>query len=449
MNANKWLNVSKAVALAMALMMLLAAGLSLAQEPDEAENGARQADEMQSAVANRIPVQGRLTDSGGNPLSGTYDITFSLYDASTGGNLVCADANSVDVNDGLFTSEIWGDCSSDDVDGRQLYLGIKVGSDPEMTPRQAIYPAPYAFSLKPGAIISASRASGSILHIENWGNKGRGLRAYAMAESGVNYGVVGASRSPNGYGGYHYNNGGGVGLLGETNVVTSFGVVGLQTGYSVSDLDTAAYWESAGLFGGRNGVVGLTKDDSGWGVFGLHDASSGGGTGVVGTTVSPDGWAARFTTGAGNGVYIGAPAGKVGLNVAGGTKNAVVATDDGARLLYTEESSEVWFADYGFGALRDGAAIIDIDPVFAQTVNLNDEPYHVFVQVYGNAEIYVSNRTPAGFGVHLREGDPNVEFSYRIVAKRLGHETRRLERAPWADDDPNLFPEKSAQGGGK
>jgi hypothetical protein len=186
--------------------------------------------------------------------------------------------------------------------------------------------------------------------------------------------------------------------------------------------------------------VGLTKEGDGWGVFGIHDTGSGGGAGVKGATLSPDGWSGSFTTGAGNGVYVSTPAGKTGLNVVGGTKNAVVDTSDGSRLLYTEESTEVWFTDYGFGTLDDGAAIIPIDPAFAQTVNLEDEAYHVFVQVYGDAEVYVSNRTPTQFEVRLRDGDPNTEFSYRIVGKRLGYEDHRLERADWADDDPNLSP---------
>ena len=54
------------------------------------------------------------------------------------------------------------------------------------------------------------------------------------------------------------------------------------------------------------------------------------------------------------------------------------------RLLYVEESTEVWFSDYGFGQLVDGVAIVPIDPIFVQTVNLN-EPYLVFVQAYGDA----------------------------------------------------------------
>ena len=157
---------------------------------------------------------------------------------------------------------------------------------------------------------------------------------------------------------------------------------------------------------------------------------------------SPTAWAGFFFSSAGNGVYASVPFGKIGLNVTNGTKTAVVATEDGARLLYTEESTEVWFTDYGFGTLESGTTTIVIDPIFAQTVNL-DEPYHVFVEPYGPASLYVTDRTATGFVVRSGDGDPDVEFSYRIVAKRLGFEGDRLERAPWADSDPNLYPEKA------
>jgi hypothetical protein len=70
-------------------------------------------------------------------------------------------------------------------------------------------------SLRPGAIISDT-TSNAIVHIENWHTSGRGLRAYAMSESGTNYGVVGASRSPDGYAGYFYNTDDGVGVHGQS-----------------------------------------------------------------------------------------------------------------------------------------------------------------------------------------------------------------------------------------
>ncbi len=164
------------------------------------------------------------------------------------------------------------------------------------------------------------------------------------------------------------------------------------------------------------------------------------------------GWAGSFISNksGGQGVQIDAKGG-VGLSIqngnlyvkngsltVNGNKSAVVPTTNGARLLYTEESSQVWFTDYGFARLQNGSTTISIDPVFAETINL-DEPYHVFVQAYGDAELYVTNRTRSGFEVRARDGAADVEFSYRLVAKRLGFEGARLERAAWADSDPNLY----------
>ena len=147
------------------------------------------------------------------------------------------------------------------------------------------------------------------------------------------------------------------------------------------------------------------------------------------------GFAGHFKTngGPGKGVLIETSPGVAGLQVVGGSKNAVVHTPAGAKALYTEESTEVWFTDYGFGKLTNGRARVLLDPSFAQTIN-PDERYHVFLQAHGRGELYVTEMTPLGFGVALNDGgDANAEFSYRIVAKRLGFESKRLEAAPWAD----------------
>ncbi|QLQ06185.1 MAG: hypothetical protein HZY76_09085 [Anaerolineae bacterium] len=186
--------------------------------------------------------------------------------------------------------------------------------------------------------------------------------------------------------------------------------------------------------------------------MGFASATAGETYAVVGENNSPSGWAAAFNS-VGNGVWIGTAMSREALRVhlgdvvvdegnleVGGTKSAVVDTQDGRRLLYAEEAAEVWFADYGFDRLVGGSSKITIDPVFAQTVNLG-QPYHVFVQVYGEADVYVTDRSIVGFEVRLRQGDPNVEFSYRIVAKRLGFEDQRLESARWADGKSHLQPE--------
>lgn len=256
---------------------------------------------------------------------------------------------------------------------------------------------------------------------QNYGVRGEGY--FGVRGDGQQVGVIGSSSSGTGTG-VRGSNDAGVGVEGSSN--TGIGVLGVRNGYYKSDI--AGYYNPGGLFGGGNGVIGVTKASGGYGVFGWDKSTTAGG------------WAGMFMSQNGNGVYISAPT--AGLNVASGTKNAVVATEEGSRLLYSEEATEVWFADYGFGQLQAGLAVVPIDAIYAQTVNLA-EPYHVFVQVYGDAEVYVANRTATQFEVHLREGEPDIEFSYRIVAKRLGYEDDRLERAPWADNDPNLYPEKS------
>jgi hypothetical protein len=164
-----------------------------------------------------IPIQGKLTDAAGNPLDGSYDLTFRIYDIFVNGTAKCTSSiPEVTVENGLFVAYLdLSGCSA--IDGRQLYLGIQVGSDPEMTPRSFIDNVPYAWTLRPGANISATIGGEAVLDIDNYSDTGRGLRSEIQATSGINYAVVGASRSGAGFGGYFYNNGGGTGLYGQSD----------------------------------------------------------------------------------------------------------------------------------------------------------------------------------------------------------------------------------------
>ena len=95
--------------------------------------------------------------------------------------------------------------------------------------------------------------------------------------------------------------------------------------------------------------------------------------------------------------------------------------------LYSVQSPENWFEDFGSGTLSNGAATIALDPEFAQTVNLA-AGYHVFITPTGDCKgLYVSNKTASSFEVReLAAGTSTVTFDYRIVAKRTGYETIRL-----------------------
>ncbi len=100
------------------------------------------------SVPALLNVQGKLTDTTGNPVAdGSYSVMFTIYDAATGGTALWAENQVITTSGGLF-SVMLGESTSfpnDLFDVSSLWLGIKVESDPEMTPRQRLTTAPYAF----------------------------------------------------------------------------------------------------------------------------------------------------------------------------------------------------------------------------------------------------------------------------------------------------------------
>ncbi len=199
-----------AILLVVVLLLSVAVSMGQAQGPGVEPVNEVSVELEQGLLDDAIPIQGRLTDSHGNPLNGTYSIKFSLYKTSTGGTAVCSDTDSVHVSNGLFTAGI-DFCTASDISGDQLYLGIKVGSDPEMTPRKAIYAVPYAHSLRPGAKIEYN-SNGSVLNVFNQGN-GRGINAYSKGHDAV----YGHSSSGSHAGVSGENTGGGIGVYGASN----------------------------------------------------------------------------------------------------------------------------------------------------------------------------------------------------------------------------------------
>ena len=98
-----------------------------------------------------IAYQGRLADSASAPLTGTYNMIFRLYDATSGGAPLWEEnwngSNGVKVSDGLFNVML-GSLSPIPqavITGHdQLFLGITVGTDDEMLPRVQLGSVPYA-----------------------------------------------------------------------------------------------------------------------------------------------------------------------------------------------------------------------------------------------------------------------------------------------------------------
>jgi hypothetical protein len=96
--------------------------------------------------------QGQLTDSSGVPVAdGAYSIQFTIYDAPTAGAVVWQETQaSVQSSKGLFNA-ILGSVVPISLGANyanDLWLGVKVGADAEMTPRQQLLPAVYAYNAK-------------------------------------------------------------------------------------------------------------------------------------------------------------------------------------------------------------------------------------------------------------------------------------------------------------
>ena len=106
---------------------------------------------MAAAVGNVPPYinyQGILTDGAGVPLSGTYDLTFKIYNDSTGGAALWTELHTdVDVDDGLFNVILGKTTSFMDRLGidEDPWMAVQVDSDPEIDPRTEIISVPFAF----------------------------------------------------------------------------------------------------------------------------------------------------------------------------------------------------------------------------------------------------------------------------------------------------------------
>ena len=101
----------------------------------------------------KINFQGKLLDPATNsPKNGSVNMSFSLYNAPTGGSALytepAAGYTAVPVVNGVFSVQIGSNValSRELFLGASAYLGVTVQGDSEMTPRQQLTMSAYAFS---------------------------------------------------------------------------------------------------------------------------------------------------------------------------------------------------------------------------------------------------------------------------------------------------------------
>jgi len=100
-----------------------------------------------------LSFQGRLTDTLSNPITTATNVVFQLYSVSSGG-VALYNTGTCSVTpdqDGIFSSLIGSDCGAEIAasvftENANVYLGVTVGADAEMTPRQQIANVGYAIN---------------------------------------------------------------------------------------------------------------------------------------------------------------------------------------------------------------------------------------------------------------------------------------------------------------
>jgi len=99
-------------------------------------------------IPKQINFQGVLRDSVGNPYpNGNYTITFRIYNAASGGNIVWQEADVFAISGGLVTHLLGSITPIPDTVFKDSlrWLGVQVGGNPEITPRSQLVSVPYSY----------------------------------------------------------------------------------------------------------------------------------------------------------------------------------------------------------------------------------------------------------------------------------------------------------------
>lgn len=108
-----------------------------------------------AGINKQVTFSGILYDDEGALVTGSVDLTFALYDTESEGvalwtgQYTAANNNPVSVIDGFFRVLLGSGDGNElalDFNSDTYYLGVQVGTDPEMTPRERLGAAGYAIN---------------------------------------------------------------------------------------------------------------------------------------------------------------------------------------------------------------------------------------------------------------------------------------------------------------
>ena len=128
---------------------------------------------ISAIVMAGVTHQGRLLDGVGQPISGSYDITYRLFTDSTGGSPVWQEIHSISFTDGLF-SVILGDnnpleFTSYGIRPDSLWLEMQISGEPVLSPRTRLSSTPMA-EVAASIVNNGSLQVGSLVILDSLGD---------------------------------------------------------------------------------------------------------------------------------------------------------------------------------------------------------------------------------------------------------------------------------------
>jgi len=283
-----------------------------------------------------------------------------------------------------------------------------------------------------------------------------GYGVYGRATDADGRGVYGENTDSNGVAGFFVNStaagrGRGHGVVGQTSQARGSGVWGINDNTQDSSIHPVGVRGSGGttisirpLFGGGTGgsFTGRGIGAAGWKIGALNDGQGGGyftgdatdnGNGTF--TVTHYAWVAYRTGGT-----------NYKINGTGNVSTIVGGLNgrQDRRNMFAPEMPEIHFMDVGQGQLQGGRAYIQLDPIFAKNIVVNEQhPLRVLIQLEDECNgVRVTNKSQHGFEViELNGGTSNARFTYFVIANRADekdeygnviskHEGVRLPPAP-------------------
>ncbi len=434
-----------------------------------------------------VNYQGVLRGSNDAPLTGSYDITFTFFDALTAGAEIMIDAhraaesNAVSVSGGLFNTQLGGGVVTDGSgagtytslsqvfrDYSAVYIQIKVGTE-TLSPRTRIASAAYAqnaqiaqdsnalsgrtasqfldtssaLQSKTGQLdLGSASLQSRALFVENGNADSAAI--FSSASAGTLVELAGTS-----YAAKFVSNSSAFGVYATSASGTAvYGASQSGVGVRASSSSDYGVEASGGVGGGKftaanDSSFAQLGRTSGTGVVGVGSFAGGefqqlgsnayarlafGRTGVAAYANAPGenpGWFQDFTAGSSTTV------GQAGYKVQGNGAVSFVQNDpdDASRVIVyaAPEGDEVAVYTRGSAKLVNGEARVVLGPTFRKVANPDLGITAQLTPIGAWSDLYVVSKSTEELIVRSRDSKPNdVSFDYQVWALRIGFEDKAI-----------------------